>query len=219
MQLGNRLQTIADTVEKCNVLADIGTDHGYIPIYCIQNKICHKAIACDINSGPLLAAERNIAENSLSDLIQTRLSNGLEALAPNEADTIVIAGMGGFLIRDILISGKSKISENTRLVLQPMVAVPELREFLCSDGFCITEEKLAREGNKFYNILSVKKGDCVLSEKELLIGKIPENAPHYGDYITFHQNVFKKIISGLEKSTGNQAEKAKYKKMLDIISK
>ena len=128
--LSERLQKIADCIST-ETLADIGTDHGYIPIYCVKNGRCTRAIASDINKDPLKAACDNITENGLSEKIETRLSNGLEGLLPNEADTIVIAGMGGFLIRDILINGADKIGDNTVLILQPMVAASELREYLC----------------------------------------------------------------------------------------
>lgn len=218
MQLGERLEKIAACVPECTTLADIGTDHGYIPIKCVRGGICKNAIACDINPGPLKAAERNISENGLEASIAVRLSNGLEALAPNEADVIVIAGMGGFLIRDILLNGREKIG-GALLILQPMVAAPELREFLCGNGFCVREERLAREGNKFYNILCVKEGAGTLSEKEILLGKGIESDENYSDYVAFRRGVAEKIIAGLEKSAGKEAEIAQHKKMLEIISK
>lgn len=218
MQPGNRLEKIAACVPKCDVLADIGTDHGYIPIRCVKNDVCKRAVACDINEGPLKAAERNICANELEEAISVRLSNGLEKLAPNEADVIVIAGMGGFLIRDIIKAGKEKIG-NALLVLQPMVAAPELREFLRDEGFCVCKEELAREGNKFYNIICAEKGSASLSEKDILLGKGIENDESYGDYVVFRKGVIEKIIFGLEKSTEKEQEISKYKKMLEIISK
>ena len=101
MILSPRLLKIAKCID-CDTLADIGTDHGYIPIFAMNNGLCKKAIACDINKGPLLSAKENIELYNLSDKIETRLSNGLLSLSPMEADTIVIAVMGGLLIRDIL---------------------------------------------------------------------------------------------------------------------
>ena len=94
MLTSDRLKKIAHCV-KSDVMADIGTDHAYVPVYCVQNGLCKRGIACDINEGPLLSARENILSAGLESKIETRLSDGLEKLKPKEADTIVIAGMGG----------------------------------------------------------------------------------------------------------------------------
>ncbi len=218
MKLSERLLKITEFVRGATVVADIGTDHGYVPVYCVQNSLCDRAIACDINEGPLAAAKEHIADSGLSDVIGARLSDGLEALTPQEADTIVIAGMGGFLIRDILIRGTEVIGSDTRLILQPMVAAKELREYLADNGFQIVTEKLAREEDKFYNIMYVQKGASSLTEKELLLGKGIEDDINYKDYINFNARVLQKIIAGLEKSTGKEAEIERYKQQLKIIT-
>ena len=216
MMLTERLKKIADCIE-CNVLADIGTDHGYIPIYAVKNGKCEKAIACDVNKGPLKSAEENIASYGLSAKIETRLSDGLEGLGTGEADTIVIAGMGGFLIRDILERGADRLDGRTTLLLQPMVAVSELREYLIKNGYNIFNEHLAREGDKFYNILCVGKGKCEYTERDILLGRNIEGDENYPDYVTFHKNVITKIIDGLSKSTGKDDEIAELKRKLDIM--
>lgn len=217
MKLSERLIKITEYINGAVTLADIGTDHGYVPVYCVEGGLCRRAIACDINEGPLNAAKENIDAHNLSECIVTRLSDGLEGLGKGEADVIVIAGMGGFLIRDILIRGADKITDNNRLILQPMVAVAELREYLKESGFEIEDEKLAREDEKFYNILSVKKGSCDYNEREILFGRGIEKDENYTDYIAFHRNVIGKILSGLEKSTGKDEEIKKYKDILDMI--
>lgn len=216
MILSPRLLKIAQCI-NCDILADIGTDHGYIPIFSVNNELCKKAIACDINVGPLISAKENIELYNLNGKIETRLSNGLEALSPMEADTIVIAGMGGLLIRDILIQGAEKIGDETNLILQPMVAVDQLREFLLNNGFDILKEHLAREGDKFYNILCIKKGECEYTQKEILFGKGLEQDENYTDYMNFHKNVIEKIINGLKKSSNKKDEAEYYKKILDMI--
>ena len=134
MKLTNRLNAVASFIEKCNTVIDIGTDHAYIPIYCIENDICNNAIACDINKGPIEIAFKNISEYGFSKRISTRLSNGLENYEKGEAQNIVIAGMGGLLIIDIIKNAIDKIDENTVLILQPMIAVYEVRKFLCENG-------------------------------------------------------------------------------------
>ena len=216
MYLSERLLKIAEDI-NCDCLADIGTDHGYIPIFSVQNGACKRAIACDINEGPLKAARENIKQKGLGENIETRLSNGLEKIKQNEADTIVIAGMGGFLIRDILEQGKEKIGDKTILFLQPMVATAELRGYLTQNGYEIYKEKLAREGEKFYNILLVKKGNCPYTEKEILFGKGLENDENYSDYMDFHKGVITKIISGLKKSANKEDEIEKYEHILNLI--
>ncbi len=216
MLLSERLQKIAACIDG-GVLADIGTDHGYIPIHCVKNGSCRYAIACDINEGPLQAAKENISSHGLDGKIETRLSDGLDGLGVCEADTIVIAGMGGFLIRDILIRGADRIGDDTTLILQPMVAAAELREYLYTNGYDIYDEKLAREENKFYNILCVRRGKGSYTDKDILVGKNISNDENYADYIAFHKGVIDKIISGLEKSTGKDTEIAEYKHQLEII--
>ncbi len=159
MKLDPRLQAIAEYVKKGECVADIGTDHGYIPIYLAENGISSKVFATDVNKGPLNNARGIVKTQGLEETIMLRLGNGLEPVIGEEIDKIIIAGMGGLLIRDILISGEALISRgDTRLVLQPMVAQSELRTWLKGNGFRIISERLARDKNKFYEILLVEKG-------------------------------------------------------------
>ena len=105
MQLSKRLQALADLVSQDHVLADVGCDHGYIPVFLIQNQRRPKAIAMDIGEGPLKRAQENIRSYGLEGYIETRLSDGLSKLQPGEADTILISGMGGPLMEKILTEG------------------------------------------------------------------------------------------------------------------
>ena len=106
MQLSKRLQAVADLVTPGSRLADVGTDHGYVPIWLYEQGIIPSAIAMDLREGPLNRAKENIAVHDLSDGITVRLSDGLEKLLSGEADSIVIAGMGGMLVKKILFPGK-----------------------------------------------------------------------------------------------------------------
>lgn len=155
MKLKGRLKLIAKKIPRCITICDIGTDHGYIPIYCILKGICERAVATDVRKGPLLIAQENIKRYGLDENIETRLGDGLEPVAEVEADVIVIAGMGGILIRDILKRDYEK-AKKALLILQPMNAPEALREWLYSEGFEIVDEELAKEGSKFYNVISVK---------------------------------------------------------------
>lgn len=204
MLLSPRLQLIADLVKSGSVLADIGTDHGYVPVYCVMNEKCKKAIAMDVNMLPLKKAEENIEKYGLTDRITTRLSNGLEALEQGEADSVVIAGMGGLLIRNILEEGKKALCENTQLILQPMLAQKELRQYLYSNGYDIENEYVCREEDKFYNIICacVKTLEAPPSDKDIVLGKNADiNSPEvYMEYLDYKYGVCQKIINGMKKS-------------------
>ena len=119
IRLSNRLSALASLVSKGHRLADIGTDHGYIPIYLCQTGIIPSAIAMDIGKGPLQQATAHIKQQGLSSRIRTRLSDGLTALQPGEADTILIAGMGGGLVMKILSQGTHALTGSEELILQP----------------------------------------------------------------------------------------------------
>lgn len=156
MELKGRLALIASFVPECTSVCDVGTDHGYIPVYLVMNGTCKKALAMDINEGPLLAAKENINIYGLQDKIDTRLGNGLVPLKKEEADVIVIAGMGGILIKDILEASLEKAKASNYLILQPMNAIEVLREWLYKNGFEITDEELTNEEAKIYNVMKVK---------------------------------------------------------------
>lgn len=204
MELYGRLKKIAELTRGSSVLADVGCDHGYIPIYCIQKGYCKRAIAMDINRGPLDRCYKNIVKYKLENCIETRLSDGIEMLSSGEADTVVIAGMGGLLIRDILSSGYKNIKDGTNFILQPMLAPFELKEYLYENCFIIENEYVVRDDNKYYNIIKAKKADLKhdYTYSDLLIGKnLKINSPDvFDDYINHKISVAQKIKKGLENS-------------------
>lgn len=167
MDLKGRLKMIAGKVPACNTLCDVGTDHAYIPIYLTERGICKKAIASDVRPGPLQSAEENIRTSGLKDRIETRLGNGLETVAPGEADVVVIAGMGGILIKDLLAQDINKTSRIERLILQPMNAIEVVREWLYTHGFEIMDEELAQEGDKIYNVIVARKADTPTQDERI----------------------------------------------------
>jgi len=199
MKLTPRLQKIASLVPKNSVMADIGTDHAYIPAYCILNGICQKAFAMDVNSGPLSNAEETLTRYGISDKVELRLSNGLERLSPDEADTVVIAGMGGLLIKSILENGNLK--DGTTLILQPMLAVKELRQYLYESEMAVDNEYLAKEDRKLYNIIVATVGKkSEYTREDIVIGRnIRENCPELaGQYKENNIARLNKIINGLK---------------------
>ena len=153
-----RLQTAAEMIGQADVLCDIGCDHGYLPIYLINNGQIQKAYACDLRDGPLKTASKNITAYHMKDKIQTIQSDGLHELKNLTFDVISICGMGGRLIADILKKDKEIAFCAKKLVLQPMSEIPILRRFLSENGFRICEERLALEDRRFYILMTVEAG-------------------------------------------------------------
>ena len=217
-QLTPRLLKIADLIHPCNCMADIGTDHAYLPVYlCMTNK-CKTAIASDIRKGPLQRAASTVSKYNCTDIIETRLGGGVSTITANEAESIVIAGMGGLIISQILSEGFDIVTSAKQIILQPMTATEELREYLSSNGFEIIGEYLAKEDAKIYNILSVRYSGISysLSEVELYLGKdIKENNPElFPEYLEKKKKKLVNMIKGLELAVGSDStaklDKTKY---------
>lgn len=153
MKLTKRLNEIAGMVNNNSIVADIGTDHGYIPKFLIDKEIAKMVIATDISKGSLDKTIGYIEEENLSDYINARLGDGLDPIKPFEVDTIIIAGMGGLLIAEILETNKKKLDSYIEYILQPMVGADELRKYLTNNGFRIIDDKVVREGDKFYEVI------------------------------------------------------------------
>lgn len=163
--LSERLLHIADQVHAGHTLADVGCDHGYLPIRLVQNGRMQRAIAMDINKGPLQRALGHIEREALGAYIETRQSDGLEKLGPGEADAVIIAGMGGNLTIDILTRGEAVVRALDQLILEPQSELSAVRVFLRENNYFIEAEDLVLEGGKYYPILRVlpKKPSDVLA--------------------------------------------------------
>lgn len=209
MKLSPRLKAIADLVPKNSSVADIGTDHGYIPVYLIKNGICKKVIASDVNPGPLDNAYITIKENLMGSYIDTRLGNGLETLQPNEVDTVIIAGMGGMLIKEILDTNKPITDSIKFFVLQPMNAQDELRKWLINNHFAIEDESLAKEGNKLYEILFVNRGSMVIDDEifyEISPKLLEKKDPLVQELIISKIRKYSKIYEMVKNENSNKAQ-------------
>ena len=147
---------MADLVPGGTVPADVGTDHAYIPIALVEEGKIPRALAMDINQGPLTRAEENIKAHGLEEKIETRLSDGLEKMKKGEADTVLIAGMGGLLMVRIL-SSKREVLGGATLVLQPQSDLPSVRGWLAEEGYAITAEDLVLEDGKYYQMMRAQK--------------------------------------------------------------
>lgn len=155
ISLTPRLEAVASFVRDGVRLADVGTDHGYIPSYLILKDKIKSAVAGDIGVMPLESAKATVEKYGLSDRIKTVLSDGLECIEPNEIDDIVIAGMGGELIVKILQNALWVKNEKYHLILQPMTHSEDVRKFLFENGFYVENEICVTEGNKVYIVMSV----------------------------------------------------------------
>lgn len=155
IQLSKRLQAVADLITEDGILADIGTDHGYIPIYMIQQKQdkIKGAIAADVRKGPLLRASEHIEQYGLGDYIETRLSDGAKGLLPGEADIFVIAGMGGGLMQRILDQSREVFAQAKEVILQPQSEICQLRHYLVKNHWKIMAEDMVEEEGKYYPMM------------------------------------------------------------------
>ena len=173
--LSKRLHRVGEFVPEGSILADIGSDHAYLPAYLVLNKRIESAIAGEVVEGPFQSAKNLVAELNLTSSIQVRKGDGLDVLnLADEVDAISICGMGGTLIKDILDRGykNNRLSGNEVLLLQPNVGEKTLRTWLMEYSYIIIEEDIVRENEKTYEIIIAKKAEKIetLSEKELMFG-------------------------------------------------
>jgi len=208
LRLSKRLTAVANFVTPGLRLADIGTDHAYLPIALVQAGIIPGAIAMDINDGPLRAAKEHISSQGLSEVIQTRLSDGLTELTAGEADSVVIAGMGGALTVRILngavewLSPTAEAGENLmarELILQPQSEIFLVRRWLQEHGWRIEAENMVFEDGKYYPMMKAVPGKMQLGRIEEVYGPklLRDKNPVLQEYLVWERGVFSKIEEGL----------------------
>lgn len=201
LALQPRLQLLADMVPAGSRLADVGTDHGYLPVYLLQQGRISRAIASDIVDGPLQHARQTAAEYEV-DGIDFRLCPGLDAIAPHEADTVVIAGMGGETIQAILTAAPWTADGSHLLLLQPMTKVEYLRKWLVDKGYAFTEERLVWDKDHLYPVFAVRGGtQPPLTAAQQYGGVLLDGDPLYGAYLDERIGKLQKAVEGLQKSS------------------
>ncbi|MEG0372036.1 MAG: class I SAM-dependent methyltransferase [Clostridium sp.] len=217
MNLSIRLKTIVDLINPCNIVADIGTDHGYIPIYLIENDRANLVIASDINKGPIETAKKNFKEYNVISRIETRLGAGLKTINNGEVDVVVIAGMGGNLIADIINDSLDIAKGLKYMILQPAQHQEVLREYLYKNGFKIIDENVVLDANKYYHTLKVKIGNDVAYEKDVYYytGRAGLINPS-NDFVGY----INRKIEGIEKIIGYTAkgeDKTRYDYLVNLL--
>ena len=199
----DRLKTAASLVTDGGVTADVGTDHGYIPIWLLQQGICRSAVASDINRGPLERARENGIRYGVADRLKLYLCDGLDGVEPEEngVTDICICGMGGELIGAIVCRSAYVKERRTNLILQPMSSGYELRKVLLEDGFVIREERLCQAAGRVYSCIRADyTGEkIVYTEGQLLVGReMSREDPLYPKWIERHKKALEKQIRGRE---------------------
>ncbi len=217
--LSPRLLEIAAQVEEGASVIDVGSDHAYMPIYLAREKKAKRALATDVHDGPIQRSRENIEKFGLSEKVQAQKADGLLGVSLEGYDTIVIAGMGGLLIWEIL-SGAETLN-GKRLVLQPMTAIPELRAALVQNGFRIEKETIAAEGEKLYVILVASVGeDIPYTEAELLVGRKNRAHPLFSRLCENMAGKLTKRLDGILTSTAqNEAEIKRLQALLKEIQR
>ncbi|MBW4846214.1 MULTISPECIES: tRNA (adenine(22)-N(1))-methyltransferase [unclassified Lacrimispora] len=206
MKLSRRLETIASFVPEGSTVADIGTDHGYIPIHLVQEGKAKHAIAMDVRKGPLLRAQAHIHEAGLEAHVEVRLSDGLLKLEQNEADCVVIAGMGGELIIHILEEGRGLWEGIPHWVLSPHSELDKVRRFLEEQEFFIERETMIKEEGKFYTVMGInrtnKAGEKDNREISYRYGRslLESKDPVLKEYLKKEEEQLEQIMRGLSES-------------------
>ncbi|MFO7635704.1 MAG: class I SAM-dependent methyltransferase [Clostridia bacterium] len=178
IKLSPRLRMIAESIKPCMTAWDVGSDHAHIPIYLVQKGICEKAFATDVREGPIAISEKNIVRHGLSEEIICRMGDGLEVV--DDPDCIILAGMGGILIRELLLKQEETASKARQLILQAMTHQEDLRKYLFDSGYDIYHEDLCMEKQRIYNVICTRyTGICTAYEEyELFSSKILTKEPH-----------------------------------------
>jgi tRNA (adenine22-N1)-methyltransferase len=226
MQLSKRLHAVASLVTPGNRVADVGCDHAYTSIYLVEKAISTHVIAMDVNQGPIERAKDNIEKYGYSNQIDTRKSNGLEKLRENEADSILIAGMGGALMIQILEEKYELVKQVKELILQPQSEINKVRQKLQDWGFLIVQENMVIDDGKYYMMMRAIPGAIVQEPQMYELSK--QEHFYYGrllleernlvlqDFLRWDLGLCENILRGLEAEHSENA-KAREKEMQEKI--
>lgn len=222
MIISRRLKLISDLVKDVESVVDVGTDHGYVVIDLLKEGRVKKAVASDINKGPVERARKNVADHNLSDKIECRLGGGLTTVKPGEVEAAVIAGMGGNLIRDILLESEEVFKDLEYVIVQPVQNPEVLREYVYKLGWNLEDEWIIFDEDKYYEIFKLSYGtkattvEPIYNEiSEILLKKKDEV---YKEYLNHKAAKYSRIYESLKEDTDNaRARKAELKEKLEAI--
>ncbi len=223
MVLSKRLTAVSALVTEGNRLADIGTDHAFVPIFLVEAGRIPSAVAMDINKGPLERAQEHIRFHGLEEQVVTRLSDGLEALSEGEADSVLIAGMGGALTVRILERRPGLCHEVKELILQPQSEIASVRRYLEGAGWRIVQENMVREDGKYYQMIRSVPGSMTLSDAEAQFGPclMQERSQVWTEYLLWRRQILERNLSRLAHAQGDRGEQRKMeiKALLEALNK
>lgn len=221
MELSRRLTAVAGMVTEGNVVCDVGCDHGYVSIYLIKQGISPHVIAMDVRKGPLSHAKKHIDMYGLCDYIETRLSDGMDELQTGEADTLIMAGMGGRLMEDIITRGMNKVEHLKELILQPQSEIGLFRKFLRDNGLKIVEEDMVYEDGKYYSLMRAVSGKQAVCQDTVsriydLYGEIllTNRHPVLKQYLDYQHEKLRQLLDEL---SAVSAESEKSRKRIEEV--
>lgn len=214
MELSKRLNWIINEMDKADVIMDVGTDHGYIAIELIKRNIAHKVIASDINKDPLNKAKLNVSLEGLSSKIDLRLGGGLAPVKNNEVQGVLIAGMGGNLIRDILEKDIDKVKNMKYLVLQPAQNPEVLREYLYTGNYEVIDEDVCEDEGKYYELFKVRYKENNSTKLEEIFYEISpvllnKKSEVFKSYLHEKADKYKKVQSFIKDNTEHAVARKK----------
>ena len=223
--LDGRLQAAADFVTPGGAVVDVGTDHGYLPVYLVERGRVQRALAADINPQPLESARKNIAAAGLEGKIGVVQTDGLDGIDLEQFTDVIVAGMGGMLIGEIL--ERRMPLDGVNLILQPMTQAPFLRRWLCEKGFRILAETPAQAAGKVYAVINARYDGQVRECDELFahVGKIPEKLgdPVKGTeallYLRTLRHKLEVIAMGMSQSQRDPGGAGRYRRLAEQVRK
>ena len=222
-KLSQRLEAVAKYIPIGARMADIGSDHAYLPCYAVKKEIVPFAVAGEVVEGPFQSAKKQVQSEGLENQIDVRKGDGLAVIQPGEIDCVTIAGMGGALIASILEDGKEKLSSVERLILQPNISAVTIRQWMKDNGWELKEEEILEEDGKIYEILVAEKGDPVNPykdfNKESLFGPflMKEGSKVFRKKWQGEMENWQRVLAQLEKAADTKENQQKKEELIEKI--
>lgn len=223
-KLSQRLETVVKYIPAGSRIADIGSDHAYLPCHVVGKGLVPFAIAGEVVEGPYQSARKQVELEGLTDQVMVRKGDGLEVISAGEVDCITIAGMGGALIASILEQGKEKLKDVKRLILQPNISAISIRTWLLNNGWELIAEEILEEDGKIYEVLVAEQGESTRPYLEnrqtcLLVGPYlcKEKSETFVKKWTGEKNNWRRILENIEKAVDSLENENKRRELEEKI--